>query len=107
MARPAMPARAFAHRLARLKIPDVAAAATADRQLVRASGGARLAAAHDLWQHPKEANSQTGELEGRAQGSGSCWGVGEALPGGRGRERGMQEGTAGPVVSSYVELRGR
>eukprot|EP00966_Prymnesium_polylepis_P101993 2362022-Prymnesium_polylepis.1 len=60
----------------------------------------------EVWQHPKEATSQRAGCSERAQGSGSCWGAGEALSGGRGRERRLQEGTEGPMDSSCVELRG-
>eukprot|EP00966_Prymnesium_polylepis_P039186 909743-Prymnesium_polylepis.1 len=56
-----------------------------------------LARAH-LWQHPN----------GSHRSEGSCRGESAELRKllGRGRERGLQEGTAGPVDSSYVELRG-
>eukprot|EP00966_Prymnesium_polylepis_P169044 3908535-Prymnesium_polylepis.1 len=56
---------------------------------------------------PKKASSPIrGELEGEiSQGSGGCWGWGGALRSG-GRERGLQEGTAGLVDSPHVELRG-
>eukprot|EP00966_Prymnesium_polylepis_P330234 7385899-Prymnesium_polylepis.1 len=38
----------------------------------------------------------------RAQSAGSCWGAAEALPGGRGRGRGLQEGTEGPVETALA-----
>eukprot|EP00966_Prymnesium_polylepis_P291473 6732308-Prymnesium_polylepis.1 len=47
-------------------------------------------------QAPEEATHQRAGCAERAQSSGSCWGAGEALPGGCGRERGLQEGTGGP-----------
>eukprot|EP00966_Prymnesium_polylepis_P251977 5825541-Prymnesium_polylepis.1 len=47
-----------------------------------------------LPENPKGATNQRG-AGGRAQGSGSCCGCGGAL-GSRGRERGLQEGTAPP-----------
>eukprot|EP00966_Prymnesium_polylepis_P034341 797679-Prymnesium_polylepis.1 len=44
----------------------------------------------------REATNQREGCRERAQGSGRCWGAGEALPGAFGKERGLQEGAAGP-----------
>eukprot|EP00966_Prymnesium_polylepis_P212293 4917551-Prymnesium_polylepis.1 len=62
------------------------------------------ARARDLWQHPRRPPIG-GELEGERELR-KLLGLGRALLGGRGRERGLQEGTAGSVDSSSVELRG-
>eukprot|EP00966_Prymnesium_polylepis_P298420 6895519-Prymnesium_polylepis.1 len=50
---------------------------------------------------PKSRPRIRGRAAGRAQGLGSSWGWGGALKRCR-RERGLQEGTAGPVDSSHV-----